>query len=430
MSIDVDTNSSDILSHYGYQVANYAMEPIRLYVWSVLRAFVAPTFDSLSQKNSLRFKGQESKAQEFAKKLSLVDFEKSSPYFKTKTSEVAFRVLLGAGIIAIPLIGTSVLYLPYVTRIVQIAFACGVFGQTAHSLIGAFSTKNFTAIQDERSKGSQTCSSITSWNVGLVSVFAPLNVGTWESVVSLQWGKVALRTLGFDIPPTRLEKQAEVLRTINSDIVCFQEFFDPLQAKVLHQLVKDDYPNAYLDIAPHIVKGSSGIGVFSKVPIANFQVHDFQVKSKGFDRGTNKKFITFDVIIGNKPTCVYVTHLNCGDYPEIRYAQLQEIVEHMQSNDEEAKPYLLLGDLNFDRTNQDAIDTKYFHEHFSDYFAEDQPITCSDTLKYKYSMSNSIGIESIDYIASKGKLEPTEARVVENNNCFNTSDHLPITVHF
>ncbi len=430
-----ETNGLDPFNqarHYGYQVANYAMEPIRLYVWGILRAFVAPSFDTTSQKTqdvfceAFRSSSQTGNLQEFKEKISQANFSSSSPYFKTKTQEIAFRVLLGAAVLAVPIIGTGALAIPVITRTIQLAFGCGVLGQILHAGIASFSKRTYTVIGEENiSKEITTCTSIASWNIGLVSVFAPLNVGTWESVVSCHLVKTLLKNFGIDVAPSRIERQAEVIRKLNSDIICFQEFFDPLQAKALYNQVSDQYPHAYLDIGAHVWKGPSGLGVFSKAPLQNFQVYDFKTESQGINRCGNKKFVSFDVQIQGKKTRVYTAHLDYNQ-PETRKDQLKEIKSHMDLSGVEQ--CMILGDLNFDRMAPNAVDTAYFNENFIDHLPPNY--TCSDILKFKHSGISEIELESIDYIASDKPLETKNPRVQIDLETLNLSDHLIVSVEF
>lgn len=435
-------DSFNLAVHYGYQVANYAMEPIRLYVWGTLRAFAAPSFDTVTQKTQDVFSqafGPENHTgnlEGFKNVITQADFTVSSPYFDTKIQETAFRMLLGAAVIATPVMGTGIVGLPLAIRVIQAAFSCGFLGQILHTSLAYLSEKDYTVIQPENaSKQIATCKSIASWNIGLVSVFAPLNVGTWESVVSFHWAKNALRKLGIDMGSSRIEQQAEVIRQLNADIIIFQEFFDPLQAKALHELVADTYRYACLDIAPHAWKGPSGLGVFSKIPLHNLQVHDFKTEPQGLDKGTNKKFVTFDVQMRGKKIRIYAAHLNCGNNPEARRSQLDEIKLHMDSSlaEGDVEDCMILGDLNFDRATPDAVDTKYFNDHFVDSISPDrQPIyTCSNVLKFKHSGSSEIDFESIDYIASrKGILKARDAGGILNSDTLNVSDHVPVCAEF
>lgn len=86
--------------------------------------------------------------------------------------------------------GTGICSFAYLTRGIQVTFNCGILGQFFHSGLTSFSNKNFTAIQPQNaSKEIAQCRSIATYNIGLVSIFAPLNVGTWESIVSFHWIK-------------------------------------------------------------------------------------------------------------------------------------------------------------------------------------------------------------------------------------------------
>lgn len=409
-------------THYSYLIANLAIEPIRLYVWGVLRAFVAPSFDALSQKTQNVFTEAVSTGNHEALKgkISQEDFFSSSPYFKTKSNEIAFRFLLGTAILVTPLVGIGAVYLPYITRSIQAAFTCGILGQGLHSALTYFSKREFTVIQPENiSEMVATCTSIASWNIGLVSVFAPLNVGTWESIVTIHFAKQISKQA------SRIDRQAKVIRNLGSDIVCFQEFFDPLQAKALYNQVRDLYPHAYLDIGAHIWKGPSGLGVFSKIPLQNFHVHNFKTEPQGLDKGTNKKFATFDVLIQGKTTRIYATHLNCGNNPVTRKAQLEEIKAHMDGPKDLC---LILGDLNIDKNASDAVDTAYFNKHFIDLLPPSY--TCSDVLKFKHSRCSAIGFECIDYIASTSPLETKNPKIQIDSETLNLSDHFPISVEF
>ena len=425
----LNSDTTSLIYHFGYQGANYGMEPIRQYVWCLLRAFATPSFEKISEKTENIFQKnlQGGNTQEFKEIISSQDFSLSNPYCSTKTSELAIRILLGAAVISIPIIGTGAIYLPFITEGIQDAFCLGILGQALHAGISLISPKNVTVIKPENSSPEvANCQSIASWNIGLVSVFAPLNVGTWESIISSHLVKTLFQDIGLSTSPSRLQIQAEVIKNLNKDVICFQEFFDPLQAKTLYNQVWEQYPYAYIDIAPHFWKGPSGLGVFSKIPLQNFQVNDFIVKGKGFDKGTNKKFVSFDVLIQGSLTRVYTAHLNCGDHPETRLAQLKEIKAHMEAS--KSKNCLILGDLNFDRNNPQAVDTAFYNTHFVDHLPPN--ITCSDTLKFKNSLAKIIELESIDYIGSLRLIETKNPTIHMNTEAFNVSDHLPVTTDF
>lgn len=429
--------------HYGYQLANYAMEPIRWFVWGALRVFAAPSHETVATRtesiftDALPFVHPQGNIAEFRDRISAVDFSLNNPLCESENQETILRVVLAVAIIAIPTAGTSIFYVPLITPFIQYAFVAGILGQVLHASLACLSDRTFTIIEPENaSEQIANCASIASWNIGLVSAFAPLNVGTWESIVSFHWIKLLLNKLGISSTASRIENQADVIRNLGADIICFEEFFDPLQARALHEQVADIYPYARLDIGAHVWKGPSGLGVFSKIPLQNFEVHDFQTPASGFDLGTNKKFGTFDVTIQGKRTKIYTSHLNCGDNPDARHSQLQQITAHMNSELEQAtEQCILLGDLNFDRTFPDAADTRFFHENFIDFLRPEEqiPYTCSNVLKYMHSISSEPEVESIDYIALYRNQDPIHARnprITSSPQAFRVSDHLPISVDF
>ncbi|NGX40183.1 MAG: hypothetical protein KR126chlam1_01528 [Chlamydiae bacterium] len=382
--------------HTFYRGAHIAIEPIRIYSWTFLRA-IAPW--KVNREDLLeKFK---EKLNSDAPELSLLNGISSAqidnPFFRSKVVEVAFRLLLGTAVVVTPLIGTQILEVPVLTQIIQGLFLIGVLGQITHSVTSLSDRKGFCLRHGSnfRREKKENASSIATWNIGQLPVFAPLHVGCWQSLISQHFLHKLFRKIGLKSckQDTRLERQVNVLRDLKADILCLQES-SIMQVDILRK--KLDYPFVYTAIGEHPWKRSSGLTILSKVFLENFSFESFKTTA-GINRLANRGFAHFTTTIGNVNTRVYVTHLNPSS-ALCRIAQLEEIESHIKKTLEEEHCHraLLVGDLNLDRINDEA-DWEWYESHFET--SPVRTVTCTNLLKFMNSLGNKkVELESIDAI--------------------------------
>ena len=174
-----------------------------------------------------------------------------------------------------------------------------------------------------------------------------------------------------------LEKFFET--TCVPDVLCLQEVFTMEAREILcNQFLRQYYTN--------IVLFTGGLVTASQFHIQRFYFQPF-IKQKGLDKWVNKGF---GCIFTNN-LIVYNVHMQY-QHEKIKRAQLKQLLEHIQSNDETDKPTFILGDFNLKPVDLAA---------YSPFFKE---LPLSSELDYVLQwtttadISNNGGVNQFDFV--------------------------------
>ncbi|MBI2743794.1 MAG: endonuclease/exonuclease/phosphatase family protein [Chlamydiales bacterium] len=156
------------------------------------------------------------------------------------------------------------------------------------------------------------------------------------------WGGLPIPFGGVRPASERVEQVADFLKYMNSDLVVMQEVsFGP--ARALIEKLKGDYAHFYTQIGPNTGRMESCLFLASKQPILREPIFVEFPDQNGIKRGF--------FCVETPKSWVITTHMEAGNNPEMRRAQLalitQKIPELKQLSN---KPCFLLGDLNIHRT--------------------------------------------------------------------------------
>lgn len=123
----------------------------------------------------------------------------------------------------------------------------------------------------------------------------------------------------------------ELLKTENADILCFEEFFEPLGKKRklsnIQQLIKMGYPFYYF--VPSGTKQrsyASGIAIFSRYPISDTLYYPFKETEDG------ENLLQADVHVNGKTFRVFATHLQSVRFQDKDYESIDRLKKVKKTN--------------------------------------------------------------------------------------------------
>ncbi|MBS0604598.1 MAG: endonuclease/exonuclease/phosphatase family protein [Verrucomicrobia bacterium] len=187
----------------------------------------------------------------------------------------------------------------------------------------------------------------------------------------------------------RVEAIADKIISSGADVICLQEMFTEDACHALYEELKEHYSHFYVAIGPRPLGFSpatfglpSGLFVASKFSVEDPHFTPFAVT------GYQMNYGFFDFVIKSADTPLahlYSTHLqslNEEQFPQIRAAELMQIIEKMQ-NDGPSVPRIACGDFNIPWGSGEpgeSLIRAYFYDdynHGRTEFSEGQQ-TCTD----------------------------------------------------
>lgn len=200
--------------------------------------------------------------------------------------------------------------------------------------------------------------------VVFISLTATLANATQQSI-----DIVSLNTMMLPVPISisyqskRAFQIAQILKDYPADVVALEEVFMNGPRKKIQSMLKDIYPYQY-----HLGKSStdkmsflsSGLLLLSKYPFKLLEGMHFKNYNKlSFDRFSSKGVIFIQLQLeNNKSIQLAMTHLQANESKknaDIRLKQLAEIKQMQEKHREHDVPQVLIGDLNIDGHNPQAL---------------------------------------------------------------------------
>ncbi len=239
-----------------------------------------------------------------------------------------------------------------------------------------------------------------------------------------------------------------ILKSISSDIFCFQEIYNHTSSDVSYK-IKNYFGGNWYD-----AKVGTDIIVVSKYPILNFTAI-----------GGNGAFL---IDYKGKELLVINVHLYCCDNDTGRQTEVDEIMSFIKKAKagtgtffiKKNTPIIITGDTNFvgknrqrktliegDIMNENSFGTDFMPDWDNSFFEDAKPVTTgypgSFTWKSYYSDYPAGRLDYIIYSGSVIKLENTfalstdllsrdilEEFQMNNEDSYNSSDHLPVVADF
>lgn len=182
----------------------------------------------------------------------------------------------------------------------------------------------------------------------------------------LTWNILGLRNDMVAIRPweERIDGIAELILDSGADVVILQECFEKGLSKGLYERLKKEFPHSYLHLKEELLPMTSGLALFSKVPIAKFR---FTPHPDLLDSERKSRMGTIDFLLVDKEKRP-MAHIagghfqgssNCEwrfgltedgvrlSYPEVRASEVTAAFKLLEKP--EKIPSYLCGDLNVDR---------------------------------------------------------------------------------
>ncbi len=189
---------------------------------------------------------------------------------------------------------------------------------------------------------------------------------------------------GLDPAFKRVDRIAEEILNLKSDIVAIQEANDTTTEKLIEKF-KEEYSECYYHIGSSPVFFSSGIVLFSKIPIISEPLYIPYPHARFLKRG----FFVFETEKFNG----IITHLTPGkEQNTYRKIEIGLILEHVKK-EQNKKPFVLMGDFNSERPME--------VEGFFDSMGDDKPVTATNRFNERTIIgkkSDDLDDESIDAI--------------------------------
>ena len=145
------------------------------------------------------------------------------------------------------------------------------------------------------------------------------NVSSWDEINKVKKGGTSYRPLMF-----------EEVKKSQADVLCFEEFFEtkdaPFYNPTIPELEKMGYPyHYYVATHPELKNSEWGIVIFSKYPITNKGIFDFE------DPFSVQQLIYADINFNGQPIRVFAIHLQSVHFGKNEYVSLDEIKHRQKS---------------------------------------------------------------------------------------------------
>ncbi|NLI24668.1 MAG: sphingomyelin phosphodiesterase [Bacteroidales bacterium] len=137
------------------------------------------------------------------------------------------------------------------------------------------------------------------------------------------------------------------------DVILFQEAFSAESRRIIFSLVQDTYPYEYgpANSGGISLRLNSGLWILSKMPLRKIDEIEFK-QSRGFDAFARKGAILMEGILNNFRFQILNTHLNAGDYDELRASQYRQIRNDLLDKYRtEDVVQIVCGDFNVDKND-------------------------------------------------------------------------------
>jgi len=183
----------------------------------------------------------------------------------------------------------------------------------------------------------------------------PLKILSWN--IYMLPGLTALApSIGFAGKVRRAKAIAQQMKTLDYDIIVWQESFHGKSRRVLKKDLKSVYPYQYgpANRGGVSFRSNSGISIFSKIPLnelAQIQYH----QCKGADCFARKGALMLAGEWEGQAFQIIGTHLQAEGGDERRIAQCQHIRDELLTvYYKEGVPQIICGDMNIDKKNPTA----------------------------------------------------------------------------
>jgi endonuclease/exonuclease/phosphatase family metal-dependent hydrolase len=214
----------------------------------------------------------------------------------------------------------------------------------------------------------------------------------------------------------RMDALADFLKTQDADVLCLQEVdFDP--AVQLIQKIQDHYRYFYYRIGPHPFGMGSALFWASKVPLKS-EPRFIPFNIAGMQGGIRRGFFVAEL----EDRYVITTHLDPDPGPlpgRVRRDQIQAIVNHCNGLQ---KPVVLLGDLNIEAADHEAL--ALLESHFAN-FDRNAEVTCLDNVsEVVKNPGTPPKYTAVDYILlTVEKVKQIVVKALEPHDHASMSDH-------
>lgn len=254
----------------------------------------------------------------------------------TTTKEFAIRCGLGAA----TFFGS--VYALRKPRILTSLLALGIFSRTLRYLGFALQTRGYTYVQGnfpETPWQNGSCK-LMSWNVCGMATGWPRDHGGLED-----WSY-------------RVQRIADLIKKENPDVLVLQEIFDTRMGEALISLLKDRYSHFFLNMGQAALGEKGGLmGVVGGLLIAtrnkteDFHFEVFEERTWHFAKGFGVLTLKTSDEEDSPTVQIIGTHLQHGNEPKIRKAQVDQIIKYLAKNN---IPSVVTGDFNIELGSAEA----------------------------------------------------------------------------